>query len=171
MARTNASDSPCQQLIATVKLCLNRDDSDQTVAQTILSSLKENSSVGHDMTAQRRVTIEQNLSKPKGGKGKGNTKEPQGAWATSHATALNGLVPAIDLVGKIPKCILPQCDMIEICSYEEFQQFATLRQAFQDSAPVTTLLVGNAWCLERSNQTCRHEAENQLSHDPNKGRR
>lgn len=55
--------------------------------------------------------------------------------------------------------------------YEEFQQFATLRQAFQDSAPVTTLLVGNACCLERSNQTCRHEAENQLSHDPNKERR
>ena len=161
-SKGNKSDGQlARQLIATLKQCLNRGDSDQTVAQTILSSLKRNSSEEHDPSAHRKVILDQNQSKTKRGKGIGNAKEPQGVWAGAHVTALRPSEwtspPRLISFQKYKKGIedntLPQFNMIEICSFDEFQQFTTLRQAFEDSTPVTALLVGNAWCLEGSTQT------------------
>ena len=139
----NADGDLARRLIQTLKLCLNHGASDKEVANQVLAQIR---SPGPSP---------QNLRPPdhtsKVGKGKGNSVRPVDASVDSpNITGLRPsewtLLPQIISFQKFQNCLNEGVshphNIVEIRSANDYQQFVTLRNAFEDSNPITVLFSG-----------------------------
>ena len=154
---TSTETQLAKKLLNTLKVCLNKGASDQEVVSLVLQQLGQgglaDSKHSQPPTPSSRTVFLSSGHATKNGKGKGvpQTKTPKNDLlpaATSLRAAEWTTKPILISFGKMQEMLRKgeafSCNMIEIRSLDEFQQFKTLWQAFENPGSVTALLTGQA---------------------------
>ena len=139
----NADGDLARRLIQTLKLCLNQGVSDTEVANQVLAQIRSPGPSPKNLRPPDHAT--------KVGKGKGNNARPvDSSFDSPNITGLRPsewtLVPQIISFQKFQNGLNEGSshphNIVEIRSGNDYQQFVTLRNAFEDSSPITVLFSG-----------------------------